>query len=196
MGADCENYLINSSSGPLRISRPAGYVDICADRSERCIALTAGFPPSVETLAYFVLPKELHAAQTDNQRLGFSRYYIVQLSRQSHAADYPIMRNAIREKNGNLVDSTQLPKSLGQMRVVRLGVLDETESSITIGVLMRPEGERDQLSAPTIATNSIVLVGANVFSLYFYDDYKGEKSLGESRQLTRDWVACFHAGRK
>src|SRR5258707_10884785 len=74
------------SAGPFQIdvSPPGHFIDVCAEDASLCKTLTSktltsGYPPTVSTLAYFVLPDEWKAAKEKPPR-GFTRYLIAQLS--------------------------------------------------------------------------------------------------------------------
>ena len=189
----CENYKVIFDGRELSVPRPTGFVDICADRSPMCKALIGGFPNSVTTLAYFARQAEAPGTNHTQVAVDFSRYYIAQVHNRSRPEEFAAIKSRIAKANGDIPDHSNLPDYLGSMQTKRLGVLDESEDSITMGVVMKhepPNGSKTNQQL-LIATNAVALIKGNIFSLYLYEPYEGTGSLAGIRTRTRQWIQCF-----
>ena len=113
-----------------------GFVDVCSRDFQLCVMLTQGFPPSVQTIGYFVPVEEWERYQT-GQHKGFSRYLIAQKARTLSAEDFAGFKRYVHSQNGNIPDHTKLASLLESHGQVSLGIVDETSDSISIGTLAR-----------------------------------------------------------
>jgi hypothetical protein len=194
--AVCEKHAVQLRGEQIPVARPRGFVDICEDKaSPACQGLTNGYPKSVTTLAYFVPSAEWSKTDSNQQRRGFSTYYIAQIHNESRPQDFFDIRQRIALANGKIADTSRLSESLGKAESTQLGILDETPSSITIGVVMKitPANKTRQKPVLLVATNAVALVEKHIFSLYFYDAYQGPESVEDARKRTRQWLDCFAA---
>ena len=114
------------SAGPFQIdvSPPGHFIDVCAEDATLCKTLTSGYPPTVSTLAYFVLPDEWNAAKEKPR--GFTRYLIAQLSGSMSPEKLPGFKQYLHSQQGQIPDHTALPSVLAARGRVPLGIVSET----------------------------------------------------------------------
>src|SRR5213082_1409182 len=83
----CGSFVSRVDGQSLDLAPPRGFVEICGQDAELCRTLTAGYPPSVLTLGYFVSPEEWKRFKS-GPPIGFTRYLIAQ-SASSAPGDLP-----------------------------------------------------------------------------------------------------------
>jgi len=192
--APCSSAVRTAEGTPIDLAPPPGYIDVCSQDPALCELLTAGYPPSVSTLAYFVPPAQYAAYR--QRETGFTRYLIAQLAGGMTAADLPDFKEYVRAQQGRIPDNTELPGLLQLQGQVGLGIVDESDSSITIGTIMKltAGGDSTGESFALVATNTMIVHAGRVLSLYVYRSYEGATDLDGVTRETRDWIACL-AGR-
>jgi hypothetical protein len=118
-------------------ARPADRIrrDLLQDE-KLCSLLTRGYPPSTQTVGYFVLDGEW-AKFKKGELEGFTRYLIAQISQSTRPEDFPALKEFIRSRHGKVADHTDLPGTLKSRGQVGLGVVDETQDSISFGTVMK-----------------------------------------------------------
>ena len=87
---ECSSELRRAAGVEFDLAPPGKYVDVCREDTELCKALTAGYPPSVTALAYFVRPHEW--AELRKTRSGFGEYLIAQLAGSMRPDEFPGFR--------------------------------------------------------------------------------------------------------
>jgi hypothetical protein len=167
-----------------------GFVDVCSRDFQLCVMLTQGFPPSVQTIGYFVPVEEWERYQT-GQHKGFSRYLIAQKARTLSAEDFAGFKRYVHSQNGNIPDHTKLASLLESHGQVSLGIVDETSDSISIGTvakLTEPALKRD---LQTAAINIALQIKGESLSLYAYDSAKDANDTDRVKELAKHWVQCI-----
>jgi hypothetical protein len=187
-----------AAGGPaLDLAPPPGYAEVCSQDAALCHRLTAGYPPSVLTLGYFV-PVDEWAAFRRGETLGFRQYLIAQLATATAPDDLPGLKARLRAQQGDAPDHTQLPAVFESAGRATLGIFDETDRSVSFGVVMRlrPAGATPGVPELTlVATNTLLALGDRVLSLYVYREYGGPPDVAAAERLTREWLACLTTGR-
>jgi len=82
----CDSARDPKARAAVDLAPPTGYVDVCSRDAQLCKRLTEGYPPSVQTLAYFVLAKEwqLHERGALD---GFTQYLIAQRALRPYSTE-------------------------------------------------------------------------------------------------------------
>jgi hypothetical protein len=170
----------------------AGFVEICGQDAALCRRLTAGYPPSTTTLGYFV-PQEEWRTYRQGTFQGFTQYLIAQGAASLSPSGLPAFRRYIRAQQGEIPDHTQLPALVESGRRVPLGVFDESESSISFGVVMsmRPVGSDEASLVRLVATNSALALGPRVLSLYVYRRFGAASDVELAKEQTKTWLGCL-----
>ena len=174
------------------LAPPPAYTDVCAQDSALCRLLTAGYPPSVTTLAYLV-PDSLWASYRSGRVAGFGQYLIAQLAKSSTPADLPGLKAHLRAQQGDITDHSNPPSALEVRGRAPLGIFDETKHSISFGVLtqMQPASHPEATPITLVATNSAVAIGNSLLSLYVFREYRAAKDIEAAKALTRAWISCL-----
>jgi len=76
----CESFRDSRGRSSIDFAPLHGYTDVCSRDFQLCVMLTLGYPPRVQTIAYFV-PNAEWQKYKEGKHKGFSRYLI--LSAQS-----------------------------------------------------------------------------------------------------------------
>jgi hypothetical protein len=185
----CGSYMRVAAGGPIDLAPPTPYVEICSQDTRLCEYLTRGYPPDVVTIGYFVAAPEWAAHQRD-PTTNFDHYLIAQLSGRMTAADLPGFKAYVHSNHGETPDHSRIPEHLSAEGRAGLGILDESDSSITFGTVMqlrRAELETLQL----VATNSAVVVGGRMLSLYVYRTMRDTADIGVAARLAQTWIGCI-----
>lgn len=189
--ASCGAFSATSAELAIDLAPPAGFTEICTRDRELCADLTAGYPPGVRTIGYFVPSDEwVRYQRGDHSR--FSRYLIAQAT-TTRASAFPALKDFIRSRSGRIPDSSRLsPKILRDLERVDLGVLDEGADFISPGVLLdaRPSPQMPPLG-PQVAINTAFATSGQVLSLYTHHNFSGERDLDACKQLTTQWLKCL-----
>jgi hypothetical protein len=154
--------------------------------------LTAGYPPSVKTLGYFVPPAEWDAVKKDSTA-GFHHYLIAQWAVSLQPEQLQGFKTYLRAQQGNIPDHTELPRVLAAQGRVSLGVFAETPTSISFGTIMTARSVVSPNAAPLslVATNTAAVVKSRMLSLYVYQDYRGEADVTMAKSVTASWLQCI-----
>jgi hypothetical protein len=154
----------------LELTPLVGYSEVCSQDATLCRRLTAGYPPSVVTVGYFV-PTDEWAAFRRGEASGFRQYLVAQLASGTRPEGLPALKARLRAQQGDIPDASRLPALLESAGRVAFGVFDETERSVSFGVVMRarpvgaPPGAAE---IALVATNTALVVGNRVLSLYVF----------------------------
>jgi hypothetical protein len=193
--AACTLWRATTPQPVSELAVPRGYIEICSEDAALCHTLTSGFPPSVQTFGYFV-PEDEWAAFREGRTQGFRHYLIAQLATRTQPADFPALRAGLRARQGDIPDHSEVPTMVESIGRAQLGVFDETDASISFGVVMgmhlagTPESDPPLL---TVATNSVVVAGEQVLALYAYRPYDAPPDVEAAKEFTRAWVRCIAA---
>ena len=188
----CDSWRARARDTTIDLAPPRGFIEVCSIDEPLCSVLTAGYPPSVKTLGYFVARNDWERFQRDSS-LGLNHYLIAQVALNRTADQLPGFKAYLRAQQGDIPDHSQLPSTLAAQGRVPLGILAETPSSISSGVVMaaRPVISSKSESIVLVASNSAAAVSGRLLSLYVYLDYKNESDIDSVRAVTKKWVQCI-----
>jgi hypothetical protein len=182
-----ESYECKIEDVSLNLCPPEHWVEVLSKDPLIARRLTNGYPSSVRTLAYFVPLSEWESFQS-KRAIGFEHYFIFQLAGHMSPDDLSGFKNHIKAKQGNMPDHSDLPRMLKSQGRVSLGGFDETEDSISFGILMNQKIDLLEKPADLVVANSAIRLNKFMFSVYFYQSYRGEKDIEAVKKLTCDWV--------
>jgi hypothetical protein len=186
----CQSTIRSAGGVQVDLSPPGHFIDVCAEEAALCKTLTSGYPPSVSTLAYFVLPDEWKASKDKPQ--GFTRYLIAQLAGSMSPDKLPGLKRHLHSQQGEIPDSTALPSALASRGRVPLGIVNETEDSISFGTVMKLESAGSSSSGFALASiNSAIIVRDRVLSLYAFDELKDPRAVEPLKGLSEKWLTCL-----
>jgi hypothetical protein len=191
----CDSWRANVGDTTIDLAPPRGFIEVCSLDPQLCSVLTAGYPPSVKTLGYFVAGRDWELFRRDSSR-GFKHYLIAQLALNRSAEQLSGFKAYLRAQQGNIPDHSQLPRMLTAQGRVPLGVLAETPTSISSGVIMaaRPVTSPSEESIVLVASNSAAAVTNRLLSLYVYLDYRNQTDIDTVRAVTQRWLQCIANG--
>ncbi len=171
---------------------PNGFVDVCSRDFQLCVLLTEGYPPEVTTVAYFVPGEEWQKYQK-GQHKGFSRYLIAQRGQTRSPDEFSELKRYVKAQQGNVPDHTELPRILQSQGKIPLGVTEETEDSISFGVIMKLASADGHLNgSPFLACINIMLrLKGETLALYVHDTAANMSDSKSVRQLAKDWLKCI-----
>jgi hypothetical protein len=188
----CGAHPFSPAGTQLQLLPPAGFVEVCAHDTALCRRVSAGYPPSATTLGYFVPETEWRAYRQGTIH-GFTQYLIAQRASSISPSSLPKFKQHVRAQQGDLPDHTRLPAQLESGGRVPLGVFDESENSISFGVVMsmRSAGDDESANMRLVATNSALALGPHVLSLYVYRRFRAISDIDAAKQQTRTWLSCL-----
>ena len=88
-GDSCGSFRDARGRSSVDVAPLPGFVDVCSRDFQLCVMLTQGYPPSVQTIAYFVPIEEWDRYQKSEHK-GFSRYLIAQKGKHFRPSDSQI----------------------------------------------------------------------------------------------------------
>jgi len=187
----CQSYPASARGTALDLAPFPGLVEVCSRDTALCRQLTAGYPPNVATLGYFVPAGDWEAYR--QQKRSFTHYLIAQAASNLAPPDFGGFKQFVRERQGQIPDNTKLPATLAARGQVPLGVFDETARSISFGTLMQLSRETPSGPVPlTLAvTNSGLVLKDRVLSLYVYREYRSPEDVQSAKAETLRWLACL-----
>ena len=188
----CQSFAQPVSGAAIDLAPLSGYVEICGKDAALCQRLTSGYPPSVVTLAYFLASDEWDAHVRDPST-NFGHYLIAQLAGGMKPADLPGFKSYVHAQNGTIPDHTQLPSLLQVNGQASLGILDESDSSISFGTVMLLRRGAEPAPIQIVATNSMLATRGRVLSLYVYRTMRDTSDVSAAVRQTKQWLACIKA---
>lgn len=186
----CSSFSVKSEGAAIDLARARGFVEACSQEESLCDELSARYPPIVRTVGYFWLSAEW-AAHRSGRQIAPSRYLIAQIS--SRPADaFGDLKKFTRDRAGAVPDRSRAPELSGKLEKVNLGILDETDDSITIGATLKPHSNAaDALLPPQVMTNTALLTNGHVLILYVHQVFSDQPDVGAIKRLTAQWLACL-----
>jgi hypothetical protein len=169
-----------------------GFVDVCSRDFRLCVMLTEAYPPSVQTIGYFVPSEEWQRYQKGKHK-GFSRYLIAQKGETLSAEKFADFKRYVHAKQGNIADHTDLAALFEHHERVSLGIINETEDSISFGTILKLTEtaiKRDELFA---AINIALQLKGESVSLYVFDTVKNPNDTDRIKGLAKRWLQCIKA---
>src|SRR4051794_2609546 len=174
--SSCGTYRTVSKQVTIDLAPPSGFTEICARDRELCRVLTAGYPPTVTTLGYFVASGEW-AAHQRGERVSPTKYLIAQGTSMAQDA-FPALKDFIRERAGRIPDNSRVPESGGTLARIDLGVLEEGPDFISPGIIIKvPPSALAPSPANQVAINTAFATRGQVLSLYTHCDYSNGKDV-------------------
>ena len=188
----CDSWRAPIGDSTIDLAPPRGFIEVCSLDAQLCDVLTAGFPPSVRTLGYFATRRDWELFRSDSSA-GFKHYLIAQLTLNRTAEQLSGFKAYLRSQQGNIPDHSELPRMLTAQGRVPLGILAETPTSISFGVVMaaRPVTSPSAESIVLVASNSAAAVKNRLLSLYVYLDYRNEADIDTVKAVTQRWLQCI-----
>src|SRR5437867_950229 len=163
----CGSFIDAKARSVVDFAPPSEFVDICSRASRLCSVLTKGFPSSVQTIGYFV-PVEEWRRYEKGKLNGFSRYLIAQRGGPLSRERFREFKDYVREQHGDVPDSTDVVSGLESQGRVSLGVTNETEDSITYGVMIKQRSSKGGSSVEMFLASINIAVQLRGESLSLY----------------------------
>lgn len=188
----CATRPLSVPGAQLELLPLAGFVEVCGQDAALCRRLTAGYPPSVTTLGFFVPYQEWQAYRRATFQ-GFNQYLIAQNAGSMSPSSLAGFKRHIHAKQGDIPDHTRLPAKLESGGRIPIGVFDESENSISFGFVMsmRPVGSDESRDIRLVATNSMLALGERVLSLYVYRRFGAISDIELAKAQTKAWLGCL-----
>ncbi len=102
-GDSCDSFRDSRGRSAIDFAPLPGFVDVCSRDFQLCVLLTEGYPPSVQTLGYFV-PSEEWERYQKGQHKGFSRYLIAQKGEPLSAEKFADFKRYVHSQQGDIAD--------------------------------------------------------------------------------------------
>ena len=188
----CDTFRDAKGRSTIDFAPPPGFIDVCSRDVLLCTVLTQGYPPSVTTVAYFVTVEDWQRYQ-HGERKGFSQYLIAQLARTMSSDKFAEIKKYIHDQAGQIPDHTELPPPLVNKGNVPLGIIDETDDSISFGNItkLEPEGASSGSSFLQASINIALQMKGQTLSLYVFEDLADISDASRAKALSRRWLACI-----
>ena len=189
-GDSCDSFRDSRGRSAIDFAPLPGFVDVCSRDFQLCVLLTEGYPPSVQTLGYFV-PSEEWEQYQKGQHKGFSRYLIAQKGEPLSAEKFADFKRYVHSQQGDIADHTN-PAAIFESRGhISLGIINESPDSISIGTVLKlnePAIKRDVILA---AINIALQIKGESLSLYVYDTVKSANDTDRVKEVAKRWVRCI-----
>jgi hypothetical protein len=156
--------------------------------------LTEGYPTEVKTIGYFVPVEEWQRYQK-GQHKGFSRYLIAQRGQTRSTQEFADLKRYVKAQQGDIADHTDLPSVFDSQGRVPLGVIDETDDSISFGFILKfaPAGGGAGASRLLACINVMMRLKGETLALYIYDSVGKATDTEGVKALTKRWLRCIRA---
>ena len=169
-----------------------GYTDLCSKDFQLCVMLTLRYPPSVQTIGYFVRNEEWQDCQDGkHERCRFTRYLIAQRGRNLSSEEFLELKRHIHLDQGDVVDHTESARAFELENRVSLGVIDESSDSISFGAIFKTKAPDEHGSRLTASINVVLQLKGEALSLYVFDAVKDLKDTNRIKSLANDWLKCI-----
>lgn len=124
---------------------------------------------------------------------GFSEHLIAQRAGSMSPSALAGLKRHLHAQQGDIPDDTRLPAQLAAGARVPLGIFDESDNSISFGMVMsaRPAGTDQAAPVHLVTTNSALALRSLVLSLYVYRRYGGAGDIERAKEQTRAWLGCL-----
>jgi hypothetical protein len=188
--AQCASAVRAIGGAHIDLAPPVGLVEICAEDAGLCRTLTARYPASVTTLGYFV-PKSEWDAHKATATAAFTRYFIAQTASSKSPEQLEEVKSFIRAQQADVPDGAHLAERLNAEGQAGLGVFDESPDSISFGAVAKVPNTAGAAEAMLATTNSALVVGHQLLSLYVYLTVHKAEEVSQVEELTRTWLQCL-----
>ena len=169
-----------------------GYTDLCSKDFQLCVMLTLGYPPSVQTIGYFVRDEEWQDCEEGkHERCRFTRYLIAQRGRNLSSEEFLDLKRHIHLNQDNVVDHTESARAFELENRVSLGVIDESSDSISFGAIFKTKVPDEHGSRLTASINVVLQLKGEALSLYVFDAVKDLKDTDRIKSLANEWLKCI-----
>src|SRR5262245_11494604 len=168
---NCGSFRAPVPAPALDLAPPANFVEICSQDASLCARLASGYPPTEKLVEFFVTSEEWQRYR-GGQLSGFNRYLIAQISEGTKPSDFSDLRSFIRSRQGDIPDNTELPPAFDSAGKSSIGVFEDSDDAIALGVIMRlRQPEVGPSSALILASANIAFLATErVLSLYAFVD--------------------------
>jgi hypothetical protein len=186
-GDSCGSFRDARGRSSVDVAPLPGFVDVCSREFQLCVMLTQGYPPSVQTIAYFVPIEEWDRYQKSEHK-GFSRYLIAQKGETLSSERFADFKRYVHLEQGSVPDHTKLASLFESRGQVSLGIVDETPDSISIGTVMKLTETALKRDLQPAAINVVLQIQGESLSLYIYDSVKDANDTDRVKELAKYWV--------
>lgn len=188
----CGSFRDSRGRSSIDIAPLEGYTELCSQDSQLCVMLTLGYPPSVQTIGYFVRDEEWQQCKEGkHERCRFNRYLIAQRGRDLSGEEFLDLQRYILSNQGNVMDHTESARVFELQNRVSLGVIDENNDSISFGVILKTKAPDEQISRLTASINVALQLKGESLSLYVFDGIKDLKDTNRIKSLANEWLGCI-----
>jgi hypothetical protein len=188
----CGSFLDSRSRSAIDFAPLQGYTDLCSQDFQLCVMLTLGYPPSVQTIGYFVRDVEWQQCKEGkHERCRFARYLIAQRGRDLSSEEFLDFKRYIHSNQGNVLDHTESARAFELENRVSLGVINENSDSISFGVILKTKAPDEQKSRLTASINIALQLKGESLSLYVFDAIKDLKDTDRIKSLANEWLKCI-----
>ncbi len=190
----CGSFIDAKGLSVVDFAPPIGFVDVCSRDSRLCSVLTKGFPSSVRTIGYFVLGEEWQRYEKGNLD-GFSRYLIAQRGGPLSRERFREFKDYVRAQHGEIPDSSDIVRGLESGGRVSFGVTDETEDSISYGVVMklRSLNGGSDVEMLLASINIALQLKGESLSLYVNEEVRRPSDVRRVKEFAARWIGCLRS---
>ena len=107
------------------------------------------------------------------------------------ADDFSRFATYARSRNGAIPDHTELPAFLEKQGQAPLGILGETDNSITMGTVMRIHNAATGDTVSLASANVALQLSKHTMSLYVYRPYDEASDGDKLAKLAERWIKCL-----
>ena len=188
----CGSFRDSRGRSSIDVAPLVGYTELCSQDFQLCVMLTLGYPPSVETIGYFVRDEEWQECKKGKQeRCRFTRYLIAQRGRNLSSEEFLELKRSIRSNAGNVMDHTESTRAFELEDSISLGVIDESDDSISFGTTLKTKAPDEQSSRLIASINVALQLKGESLSLYVFDIIKDPKDTDRIKSLANEWIKCI-----
>jgi hypothetical protein len=188
----CGSFRDSRGRSSIDVAPLEGYTELCSQDFQLCVMLTLGYPPSVQTIGYFVRDEEWQQCKEGkHERCRFNRYLIAQRGRDLSDEEFLEFKRYIHSNQGNVMDHTESARAFELENRMSLGVIDENRDSISFGVILKTKAPDEQKSRLIASINTALQLKGESLSLYVFDAIKDLKDTDRIKSLADEWLKCI-----
>jgi hypothetical protein len=187
----CQSFSDVKGRSNVDFAPPNGFVEVCSRDAALCHRLSKGYPSTVQTIAYFVTAEDWAKYPLSVDRSGFKRYLIGQRTRGMTADEFLAFKSHVHSQQGSVADHTELPRMLESQGRMPLGIIDESEDSVSFGIIMKLGTKDNVLSSFYLSSVNVALqLKGETLALYAFDSSENPDDGTAVKFLARQWLAC------
>ena len=200
----CQSFVDPKGRSAIDLAPPEAFVAVCAeDNSMLCtlVTLSEEHLNQKKIVGYFVLASEVEQLQSGGT-VAFTSALAAYREATLSPEAFQKLKDDAREKRGDMLRDAGWPYGRQPTEYKPMGILDETENSISVGVLTRLNGpdpksfekredppKETEITVITIFT--AVQLNGETLSLKV-DEQRQEHFDGAStKRLAADWLGCI-----